>query len=299
MSNRSECPACALPVSQVWPFLSDTVSSARLKCDSYSSRKMPEFMSYQLSRCPSCGLVFAPNTPSEGDVLKCYEKSVFVSTNESLHASLTYQALLSKVLSGLDPKSLILDVGASDGSFLKRLLDSGFSNVAGIEPSSGAIAAASPRVRGLLSHGDYAAFMPLFRGASLITSFMTLEHFSHPFEALRSFRESLQEGGTLFLVVHNRNSLVNRILGRRSPIIDIEHLQIFTPSSVEAMLRRAGFERIKVRAFSNVYPLSYWLKISPLPLLAKVLILRILRLAGLHRFLISLPVGNLCVEAIK
>ena len=141
--------------------------------------------------------------------------------------------------------------------------------------------------------------MPLFSGASLITSFMTLEHFLRPYDALRAFHESLQEGGVLCLVVHNRLSWVNRILGRRSPIIDIEHLQIFTPSSVEVMLRRAGFKRCTAKSFSNVYPLSYWLKISPLPRPLKILLLRTLDLVGLDRILISIPVGNLYIEAIK
>ena len=299
MRSRSNCPGCSFAVSDTRLYLSNTVDPRLLKEDSYSSRKVPEFISYQLNYCPSCDLVFAPFVPWEKDVLRSYENSVFVSADESIQASNTYQSILSSILASVDCNDLLVDVGASDGSFIQRLLDSGFRNVKGIEPSSDAVGAASPQVRSLIHIGDYRAHLSELRGAQVITSFMTLEHFLDPLDATSSFYESLKKGGTLCLVVHNHRSLVNRILGRRSPIIDLEHVQLFSPKSITSLLRRVGFRELAIKSFPNSYPLAYWIKLSPLPLRLKSLIDRLLQLLRLQEFVISLPVGNICVTAVK
>jgi hypothetical protein len=44
--------------------------------------------------------------------------------------------------------------------------------------------------------------------------------------ALPAFR-LLRPGGAFVTVTHDHRGRLNRLLGRRSPIIDIEHLQLF------------------------------------------------------------------------
>ena len=63
----------------------------------------------------------------------------------------------------------------------------------------------------------------------------------------------------LALVTHNVDAPLNRLLGRRSPIIDIEHLQLFSPNNLSFLLRQACFERVTVQSFQNCYPMWYWL----------------------------------------
>ena len=135
----------------------------------------------------------------------------------------------------------------------------------GIEPSLAAIAAASDVVRPMLRQGMFSE--EILNGASpnLICSFMTLEHMDDPAGFIRSAYSVLKPGGMLGIVVHNWQSFVNRALGLRSPIIDIEHLQLFNVSSINSLLRRFGFENISTESIYNRYPIRYWVRLSPLP----------------------------------
>ncbi len=54
-------------------------------------------------------------------------------------------------------------------------------------------------------------------------------------------------------------------MGTKSPIFDIEHLQLFDRPTGAALLRNAGFDSIKVSSVRNRYPIDYWIKLFPLP----------------------------------
>lgn len=56
-----------------------------------------------------------------------------------------------------------------------------------------------------------------------------------------------------------------RLLGKHSPIVDIEHLQIFSPKSLNYALRKFGYRSASVQSFADRYPLHYWTKMLPLP----------------------------------
>jgi hypothetical protein len=100
------------------------------------------------------------------------------------------------------------------------------------------------------------------------------------------------------VVCHDRLSLVNRLLGRKSPIFDIEHLQMFSSQGLDSLIRNAGLEIVYSKQIVNRYPLGYWLRLIPLPGSLRKLIEQNRR----SRFLslpISLMVGNRLVVAKK
>ena len=82
---------------------------------------------------------------------------------------------------------------------------------------------------------------------------------------VRDAAELLKPGGVFVLVCHNRRAPVNRALGLRSPIVDVEHMQLFSPRSVAELLRRAGLRDVGHRPIRNRYPMRYWARLSPLP----------------------------------
>ncbi len=102
-----------------------------------------------------------------------------------------------------------------------------------------------------------------------MTCLQTIEHVPDPAALCRDALALLQPGGALMLVCHDRRAPLNRALGRLSPIMDIEHLQLFSQASVRALLERTGFAGVEVRRITNRYPLHYWLKLAPLPRRAK------------------------------
>ena len=109
--------------------------------------------------------------------------------------------------------------------------------------------------------------------------------------------ELLEPGGLLALITHNANGALNRLLGRRSPIIDIEHLQLFSPDNLPVLLDRAGFRDTKIESFKNTYPLRYWLRLAPLPMKQKILAMA--DAIGLGPLSIPANVGNILTTAWK
>ena len=101
----------------------------------------------------------------------------------------------------------------------------------------------------------------------------------------------------MFLIGHNRRAFSAKVLGRKSPIFDIEHLQLFSPVSVRHLLERAGFSRVEVRPVFNRYPLRYWARLFPFPAGSKQRILKVLQSMRMGRWVIPLPAGNLAAIA--
>jgi hypothetical protein len=71
---------------------------------------------------------------------------------------------------------------------------------------------------------------------NLVTCFQTFEHLADPLAMCGDAFHLLKPGGAVLFVGHNRRAVSARILGRRSPIFDIEHLQLFSPASVRRMV---------------------------------------------------------------
>ncbi|TXM95722.1 class I SAM-dependent methyltransferase, partial [Methylobacterium sp. WL122] len=134
---------------------------------------------------------------------------------------------------------------------------------------------------------------------SFIGCFMTLEHVRDPLALTRAAFSLLRPGGVLAFVTHDHRAPINRLLGRRSPIIDIEHMQLFCHASLHKLLARTGFSEVAITAIRNAYPLRYWLRLLPLPGAMKTAAIAGADATGLGRLRVGLNVGNLLTVARK
>jgi len=271
-------------------FAKSNVEAERLGDSAFSSRKEPELMRHRLVACPVCDTVYASPAPEARALVEEYERASFDSGEEARSASRTY----ARLVQALAPRLLrggALDIGTGDGAFLEQLLAIGFDDVVGVEPSTAPIVAAAEPVRGLIRQGAFRAsdFEP--GRFSLITAFQTLEHVNDPLELCRGAVSLLAPGGALLLVCHDRRALVNRLMGTRSPINDIEHLQLFSPRSLTQVLGRAGLRVAGLARVRNDYPLRYWLRLAPVP--ARARWIAAADRLGLGAVQVSLRVGNL------
>jgi hypothetical protein len=130
---------------------------------------------------------------------------------------------------------------------------------------------------------------------SLISCFHTMEHVSDPTELARGTFRLLKPGGAAFFIGHNLKSVVNRILGMKSAIIDVEHLQLFSRKSARALFERAGFVDVEIKPVWNCYPLQYWIKLFPLPKPARRAVLEVLKATRVGRLPTPMNVGNIAV----
>ena len=88
----------------------------------------------------------------------------------------------------------------------------------------------------------------------MVCLFQVFDHIPDPNLLLRECRRILRPGGLVLALNHNVDALPNRILGARSPIIDVEHTYLYSPATMNAIFRgqrlrrprdRPGLERLQ------------------------------------------------------
>jgi SAM-dependent methyltransferase len=291
MQKHRNCPVCDSDSGQL--FADARLDPSRIGEFAYASRKLPEYMHHRLMICPHCDVIYASPVPDASELESAYEAASYDSQREAAFAARTYIARMQRIFNRLPDRIGALDIGAGDGAFCGELKTCGFTDVVGIEPSSAPIASASEEVRACLRQE---MFTPgLFPPAqfSLVTCFQTIEHVSNPAQLCQEAVRLLKPEGALCLVAHNRRAISCRLMGRRSPIFDIEHLQLFSPVSLRQLLENAGLRSVKVCSIWNRYPVSYWARLFPFPTVAKRAILHTLGGTGFGSIPISIPAGNM------
>ena len=265
----------------------------------FASRKLPEYMHFRLIHCPSCDVVYANPTFSIQKIATAYEEAAFGSQEEARFAAHTYSRFLPGIIPNLADLEGALDIGTGDGAFLEILLAKGFTQVKGIEPSKAPIRAAKEEIQPLIKKGLFNSRNYRKNTFSLVTCFQTFEHLADPMETAQGIYQILKEKGALFIISHNREALSAQVLGRKSPIFDIEHLQLFSFKSAKNLMERAGFSCVTAKPVFNTYPLHYWLKLLPVPTKLKISVLDWLNKTGIGKWPIALPAGNMTVVGYK
>lgn len=292
------CPVCNDTVAAVL-FAEENVDLGKLDRAAFASRKVPEYMHWRLWQCRRCDVVFASPVPPTTEIALAYEGASFESAHEAAYAGRTYARVLRRLIARLPDRHGALDIGAGDGAFLHQLLDCGFDGVAGIEPSSAPIQKAATRVRPLIRQGFFEPGSLAEGQFSLVCCLQTMEHVPDPLACAREAHRILKPGGAFLVIGHNRRSFSARVLGRKSPIYDVEHLQLFSFASIDRLLRVAGFQLRETHSLLNTYPLRYWFQLCPMPLAIKKALLSFLRISRMGAIPLSLPAGNLVAIGFK
>jgi SAM-dependent methyltransferase len=295
---QRNCPLCG-SADDSFTFAESSVDLSKLDAFAFASRKVPEYMHWRLVECRRCDLVYASPAPAPQSLHIAYEQASFDSRSESSCAAKTYADFLPRIQRNLTDLDGALDIGTGDGCFLDELLDAGFVNVIGVEPSAAPIAAAPLAVRQLIRHDVFRVADYAPESLRLVTCFQTLEHLSDPMAMCRDVFRLLKPGGAVFFVGHNRRAASARLLGRKSPIFDIEHLQLFSPASVRRLVTTAGFRDVEVGSILNRYPIRYWAKLMPLPGALKRGLLALAEASRVGRWALRLPAGNLFAIGYK
>jgi len=245
-SVHRPCPLCRSS-DRSRLFADERFDPARLDGMSFSSRKAPEGMHLRLLECERCDVLYASPTPDTGTLTDAYREADYDSAPEAQHAAATYERVLSNIVPSLASLGRAVDIGAGDGAFLERLIRAGFREVVGFEPSAAAIAFAAPEIRERIRQRVFDGTELPGGSVSLVSCLQTIEHVPDPVGLCSDAATMLEPGGALLIVCHNRRAVSARLMGRRSPIYDIEHLQLFSPTGIRRLLARGGFERIEVR----------------------------------------------------
>src|SRR5262249_18551232 len=132
----------------------------------------------------------------------------------------------------------------------------------------------------------------------LITLIHVLDHLYDPGIVLRRARKNLRPDGLLLAVVHNVRSVLGVLLGERFPVFNLYHHYFFDKRTLAELVRRQGFEVVKVVATQNCYSLGFFVQRWPgLPNSLGQAAIRTLRALRLAEIPITLPVGNIGIVA--
>jgi SAM-dependent methyltransferase len=140
----------------------------------------------------------------------------------------------------------LLDVGCGEGEFVAEMASLGWY-AEGIDPTAQAVAAA--RARGAhVKQGDLTD-VALDEGAfDAITFRLVFEHIPDPVGALRACHRALKPGGVVWIAAPNLDSDASRAFGDAWIFLEPpRHAVLYTPASLDRLLRRCGFEPMLLR----------------------------------------------------
>ena len=269
-----------------------------LTTEVFSARRIPDRRRYSWVRCLNCGLMRSDPIASI-DYSALYETSTFDYGREIKGLKSTYLKILRKARGNILSTDAILEVGGGNGFFLEALVDAGFQNVSGIEPSKQAIQSSRFDIKPKMILGMMESGKVEKEKFDAVAMFHVLDHLEFPEITIKECLETLKPGGTFVVAVHNVESISARILKSRSPIIDVEHTYLYSRKTGVQLLLNAGLTQIQCRSYSNRYSLAYLIQLVPIPKKLKEGILEspLLALLALMRF--TLPLGNIWIAGVK
>jgi SAM-dependent methyltransferase len=263
----------------------------------FSARRLPDQTHHRLVRCRRCGLVRSDPVVDQETMAALYRASTFAYGQELDGLKTTYGKALQRISELVPSRDGLLDVGCGNGFVLELALELGFNGVRGVEPSADAISHASAGVAPLIEQGllERGMFAPASFDA--VTLFQVLDHLRDPAEVLSEIRRLLRPGGVVLALNHNVEAVSARVLGERSPIIDVEHTYLYSPETMRRLFTQVGFDVMSVEPVRNTYSLSYLAHLTPLPRRLKASLLPRLKRSRLGQLMLTVPLGNLCLLA--
>ncbi len=263
----------------------------------FSARRLPDRVHYRMVTCRECGLVRSDPVLGAADLARLYAASTFDYADELDGLRATYGRALARVAELVPDRAGLLDIGTGSGFVLELARDTGWSDVRGVEPSADAIARARPDIRPLIAADVMRSGLFEAGAFDAVTMFQVLDHMPDPADLLVQCRRVLRPGGVVLAFNHDVTAWSARLLGERSPIIDVEHTYLYSPRTIRRLFDQAGYDVATVTATRNTYSVAYLAQLLPLGDRLKAGLLARLRRSRAGAVRATVPLGNLCLIA--
>ena len=146
----------------------------------------------------------------------------------------------------LKRRGKLLDIGCGNCGFLDAARKKGWNNSSGTEYNLKALEIAKAKGHVVINAGIND---PYFSGKTfdVITLWEVLEHVPDPRAEIHDVSALLNPGGSVFFLVPNRDSLINRMLREKSGSFTGHcHINFFNAKILGALLKEAGFSVLHV-----------------------------------------------------
>lgn len=207
---------------------------------------------YALQKCKKCGFVYVNPQPTDAQLAQIYgaaDEAELIAHYERNHTPARvagYHAALDRIERLLPGKGRLLDYGCGPGYFHEQAALRGFE-AHGCDLGEWTQAAAKKRgVENL--HVGRLQDLPFPDGYfDVVHSAQVLEHLPRPQADLAELYRLLRPGGLLYVDVPNYRTLPI-MLGRDDFMLNLppQHLNYFTPATLRSLLKRAGFQEVRV-----------------------------------------------------
>jgi len=248
-----KCPLCKQDDFKV-KFPATVAPHETLSVNEFNCTNPGHGRHFQIVRCLQCCMTYCTPRPALAEILEAYtlgEDPTYVEEEQG--RTETFQRVLR---SFAQTKGRLLDIGCNTGVFMAEAQTAGFE-VFGVEPSRYA-AGLARREKGLNVHcGVVPCSLPWKELFDVVTMWDVIEHVDDPLEIMRFIRSSLKAGGEFHLATMNVESLYARIAGHRWPWYMLMHLHYFSPKTIAAMLRQAGFSTVRIGRYAHVVHKRY------------------------------------------
>ncbi len=262
----------------------------------FSARRLPDGVHYQIVRCKKDGLVRSNPVLPDSKLVKLYQKSNFTYQTELKNLTNTYINSLYQVLPRIKKTDKILEIGCGNGFLMDKLASLGYKNIYGVEPSIEAVIKASSKIRRKIKKQNFKEGLYPKNSFKLIYLFQTLDHISNPNVFLKECLKIIQPGGFILAFNHNIDSFSAKLLGKKSPIIDIEHTFFYSPKTQSLIFNKNLFVIKKVYCPVNIISLRHLIWLFPIPKNIKKFLITSNIFNNIN---IPVRLGNLCIIAQK
>lgn len=230
----------------------------------FSARRIPDGIHYRLVTCDRCGLVRSDPIADPDLLERLYRESTFDEA-EVPNLRRTYGRYLAELERYGARKERLVEIGCGTGFFLEEALAQGYRTVVGVEPSLQAAreAARRPGVEVIADVVRPGLLPPA--SVDVVCLFQTLDHLPHPEAVLDECLTVLRPGGLIFALNHDVSAWSARLLGRRSPIVDIEHTYLFDARTMRRLFEARGFEVLAVGPVENLVSIGHLARLVPMP----------------------------------
>ena len=265
----------------------------------FSARRLPDRIHYRLVRCRACGLLRSDPVADAEALSRLYARSAQTYDRELDNLKHTYGRYLAWLERYGGRKGALLEIGCGNGFVLEEALAQGYAEAWGVEPSAQAVEKAAPALRGRIVCDVFRPGLFPAGRFDAIAFFQVFDHLPDPNAALAEAWRILKPGGLALALNHNTAAFSARLLGERSPIVDIEHTYLYDPATMAKIFEKHGFQVAGRGAVFNDYSLQYLFQLVPLPKGLKLGLLRLLKNSRLGRLRLQVPLGNQYLIARK